>query len=146
MRYQSERILIPFLIVVLHEWGTRASVYSFHFLLSLYMNEVPERAYTHSISYCRSTWMRYQSERILIPFLIVALHEWGTRKSLLCSWINNIEVYLTPYLVLKNSQWQDNTHEHHELLIKKEASDAPKGSAWLSWWCIHIDCQKSLFL
>jgi hypothetical protein len=36
-----------------------------------------------------------KSALILLQFLIVALHESGTSKALLCPWLNNIKVYIT---------------------------------------------------
>ena len=43
---------------------------------------------------------------ILLPFLIVALHELGTRKTLLGPLLNNTEVYLTSLL------WVISTQNH----------------------------------
>jgi hypothetical protein len=46
---------------------------------------------------------------ILLPFLsAVALYDSGIRYALLGPWLNTIEVYLTPLLVLKITQLQDN--------------------------------------
>ena len=48
-----------------------------------------------------------KSTLILLPFLTVALHESGTRKSLLVPWLNNTEVFWPPLLPLKITQLQD---------------------------------------
>ena len=42
------------------------------------------------------------SALILLPLLSVALHESGTRKALLTPWLNNTEVYLTPFISTQN--------------------------------------------
>jgi len=42
------------------------------------------------------------SALILLPFLSVALHESGTRNALLGPWLNNTEVYLTPFISTQN--------------------------------------------
>ena len=39
---------------------------------------------------------------MLLPFLTVALHESDAKKTLLCSWLNNTEVYLTPFISAQN--------------------------------------------
>jgi hypothetical protein len=44
---------------------------------------------------------------MLLPFLTVALHESGTRKTLLGPWLSNTEVYFTILLVLKITQLQN---------------------------------------
>jgi hypothetical protein len=49
-----------------------------------------------------------KSALILLPFLTGTLHESNTRKALLGPWLNNTEGYLTPSLVLKFTQMQDN--------------------------------------
>jgi hypothetical protein len=49
------------------------------------------------------------SEFILLPFFFtVALCETDTRKAFLGPWLNKTEVYLTPFLVHKITQLQDN--------------------------------------
>ena len=42
------------------------------------------------------------SALILLPFLSVPLHESGTRNALLGPWLNNTEVYLTPFIRTQN--------------------------------------------
>ena len=55
-----------------------------------------------------------KSALILLPFLTCTLHESNTRKALLGPWLKNTEGYLTPSLVLKFTQMQDNiTSIHH---------------------------------
>jgi hypothetical protein len=39
---------------------------------------------------------------MLTPFLTVALHELGTRNSLLGPLLNNTEVYWTPFIITTN--------------------------------------------
>ena len=51
------------------------------------------------------------SELILLPFLSVTLHESGNRNALLGSWLNNTEVYLTPFISTQIHTivfWQNN--------------------------------------
>ena len=43
-----------------------------------------------------------KSALILLPFLSVTLHESGTRNALLGPWLNNTEVYLTPFISTQN--------------------------------------------
>jgi len=42
------------------------------------------------------------SELILLPFLPVSLHESGTRNALLDPWLNDTDVYLTPFIGTQN--------------------------------------------
>jgi hypothetical protein len=50
-------------------------------------------------------------EFILLPFFFtVALCETDTRKTFLGPWLNKTEVYLTPFLVHKITQLQDNIY------------------------------------
>jgi hypothetical protein len=39
---------------------------------------------------------------ILLPFLSVAQQESGTRNAILGPWLNNSEVYLTPFISTQN--------------------------------------------
>jgi hypothetical protein len=41
----------------------------------------------------------HESAHILLPYLTIATHESGTRKTLLCPGLNNTEVYLTPVIL-----------------------------------------------
>ena len=45
------------------------------------------------------------SSLILLPSFSVAQYESGTKKALLGTRLNNTEVYLTPLLVLKTTQF-----------------------------------------
>jgi len=60
----------------------------------------------HSIMF---PWWPVSCRCLLLLFLFVTLHDSGIKKTLSGSWLNNIEGYLIPLLVLKITWLQDKS-------------------------------------
>ena len=60
----------------------------------------------HSIMF---PWWPVSCRCLLLLFLIVTLHDSGIKETLSGSWLNNIEGYLIPLLVLKITWLQDKS-------------------------------------
>ena len=78
------------------------------------------------------------SALIQLPFLIVVLHTSGTRKAL-GSWLDNIEVYLTPLLILNITRLQDKGPCRYLEYPIFTYSKMIKVKCWLqNWWKLEV--------